>query len=101
MADALVYVSRILRLPLLDADGEAIGRVTDVVLGPAVREESPRVLGIVVGVQRRRIFVSVGRIGHIDADGVRLHSGTIDLRPFQLRSSELLAAGLDCKVSLA
>ena len=94
MADALVYVSRIVRLPLLDADGDAIGRVTDVVLGPAVRDESPRVLGIVVGVQRRRIFVSVGRIGHIGVDGVRLQSGTIDLRPFQLRSSELLAGDL-------
>ena len=32
MAPALVYTSRIMGLPLLDADGATIGRIDDVVI---------------------------------------------------------------------
>src|SRR5205814_70989 len=54
----------------------------------------PRVNGFVVGgVQRRRVFVSVGRIGEIDNDGVRLRRGTVNLRQFELRPGERLAVG--------
>ena len=43
MADRLVYVSRITRLPLVGADGADVGRVVDVVLGSGGRP--PRVNG--------------------------------------------------------
>src|SRR5438270_815626 len=70
MADRLVYVSRLTRLPLVGADGADVGRVADVVLGSGGRP--PRVNGFVVAVQRRRVFVGAGRIGEIASDGVRL-----------------------------
>jgi CBS domain-containing protein len=88
--ETIRYVSRIARLPLLDGDGETIGKVDDVVLAPAHRV-APRVLGFVTSVQRRRIFVNAGRIGEIDGTGVRMRSGTIDVRPFRKREGELLA----------
>ena len=94
MAPALVYTSRIMGLPLLDADGATIGRVDDVVLVPPHRAIAPRVLGFVAAVQRRRIFVSVGRVGELDQLGLRLKGSAIDLSPFQLRPGELLAGGL-------
>ena len=90
MPETIRYVSRIARLPLVDADGETIGKVDDVVLAPAARV-APRVLGFVTLVQRRRIFINAGRIGEIDATGVRMRSGTIDVRPFRKREGELLA----------
>ena len=90
MPETIRYVSRIARLPLVDADGETIGKVDDVVLAPAGRV-APRVLGFVTGVQRRRIFINAGRVGEIDATGVRMRSGTIDVRPFRKREGELLA----------
>jgi CBS domain-containing protein len=88
--ETIRYVSRIARLPLVDADGETIGQVDDVVVAPAGRV-APRVLGFVTSVQRRHIFINAGRVGEIDATGVRMRSGTIDVRPFRKRHGELLA----------
>ena len=53
----------------------------------------PRVNGFVVAMQRRRVFVGVGRIGEIGSDGARLRRGSVNTRPFQLREGELLLAG--------
>ena len=85
-------MSRVARLPLVDSDGETIGHVDDVVLAPAARI-APRVIGFVTSVQRRHIFVNVGRVGEIAATGVRMRSGTIDVRPFRKREGELVAMG--------
>jgi CBS domain-containing protein len=90
----VLYVSKLVRLPLLDADVAPIGRLDDVVLSPTRRmDEPPKVLGFVATVQRRRIFVNAARVGDVGPSGVRLHSGTIDVRHFELRPGELLAAG--------
>jgi CBS domain-containing protein len=89
----VLYVSKLVRLPLLDADGTPIGRLDDVVLSPSHAAEAPKVLGFVATVQRRRIFVNAARVGDVGPAGVRLHSGTIDVRHFELRPGELLAAG--------
>jgi len=85
------YVSRLAGLGLLDAEGATIGRIEDVVLGPPAENEPPHVIAFVASVQRRRIFVNAGKIGDIDASGVHLRSGTIDLRRFELRHGEMLA----------
>ncbi len=90
MPETLRYVSRVARLPLLDADGETFGQVQDVVLAPAGRS-APRVLGFVTLVQRRRIFVNANRIEDLEPTGVRMRTGTIDPRPFRKREAELLA----------
>ena len=92
MPETIRYVSRVARLPLVDADGETIGQVDDVVLAPAARI-APRVLGFVTSVQRRHIFINAGRVDEIDATGLRMRTGTIDVRPFRKREGELLAMG--------
>lgn len=92
MAERIVYVSRIVRLPLVGADGSDAGHVVDVVLDLGGRP--PRVVGWVVGgVQRRRVFVAVSRIGEIDSRGLRLRRGTINLKQFELRPGERLVVG--------
>jgi CBS domain-containing protein len=83
------FVSRLVRLPLVDADGGPVGRVQDVVLVPSGNEL--RVLGFIANVQRRHIFVNVARVGDLDATGVRLRGGTVDLRTFERRPGEQLA----------
>src|ERR1700749_4276943 len=93
MADRLVYVSRLVRLPLGGADGAEIGHMADVVLTAAGGGSPPRVNGFVVGVQRRRVFVGAGRVAEIEVEGVRLRRGAINLRQFALRAGELLVAG--------
>mgnify|MGYP003331175103 CR=1 FL=1 len=72
-----MYAFRIMRLPLLDAGGAAIGRLDDIVVTPGVRGDSPRVLGFTATSQRRRIFVNIGRVGTLDADGARLRSSEL------------------------
>jgi CBS domain-containing protein len=89
-----IYISRVLRLPLVDRDGVAIGRIADVVISPPTHRLPPRVLGFVAAVQRRDIFINGNRVNDIEPTGVRLQSGTVDLHRFQLRSGELLAKHL-------
>jgi len=94
VTDPVMFVSRILKLPLLGADGDAIGRVDDLVLGPPVRGEGPLLLGLVASVNRRSIFVAAARMAGITAAGVRLRSQAVDLRPFRPKKAELLATSL-------
>ena len=54
MPSSVLYVSRLLRLPLLDGDGATIGRVDDMVIGPPARGGAPVLLGLVASVTRRR-----------------------------------------------
>jgi CBS domain-containing protein/sporulation protein YlmC with PRC-barrel domain len=92
MSERIVYVSRVTRLPLVAADGSDVGHVVDVVLDMGGRP--PRVNGFVVGgMQRRRVFISAGRVGEIDTRGVRLRRGAVNLRQFELRGGEKLAVG--------
>jgi CBS domain-containing protein len=91
VAERIVYVSRLIRLPLVSSDGSDVGHVVDVVIGLGGRP--PRVNGLVVAVPRRRVFIGVGRVGEIEADGVRLRRASVNLRQFELRAGERLAAG--------
>jgi CBS domain-containing protein len=93
MDDRLVYVSRLVQLPLVGADGAEIGHMVDVVLTPSSGGAPPRVNGFVVGVQRRRVFIGTGRVAEIEIDGVRLRRGAINLRQFELRTGEMLVVG--------
>ncbi len=91
MEQRVVYVSRLTRLPLLGADGADIGRVVDGVFD--LGGKPPRINGLVVAVQRRRVFIGIGRIGEIATDGARLRRGSVNLRQFELRAGERLLAG--------
>jgi CBS domain-containing protein len=90
VAAELIYAFRVMRLPLLDAGGAAIGRLDDIVVVPARAGGAPRVVGFTATSQRRRIFVNAGRIASLDNDGARLRSWDVDLNPFRSRSGEKL-----------
>jgi len=94
MTDPVLFASRILKLPLLGADGETIGRVDDLVLGPPIRGGAPVLLGLVASVNRRPIFVAAARVAGIGQPGVRLRSEALDLRPFRARPTELVVSHL-------
>src|SRR5450755_1674120 len=89
-----VFTSRLRGRPLLDSEETSIGRVRDVVLLPAARGDAPRALGLVVTLQRRRIFVNFGRIAEMSIDGAHLRGGTVDLDRFTRRTGEILASEL-------
>jgi len=94
MAAQEVFTSRLLGRPLLDSEQTPIGRVRDVVLLPAAQGDAPRALGLVVTLQRRRIFVNFGRIAEMSIDGAHLRGGTVDLDRFTRRTGEILVTEL-------
>lgn len=94
MTSGPIFTSRLTGRQLLDSEGLSIGKVRDVVILPSASGDPPWVLGVVVTLQRRHIFVNLGRIAEISVDGVHLRGGTIDLRRFSRRTGESLASEL-------
>jgi CBS domain-containing protein len=88
-----LFVSRLARLPVRAPSGELIGRIADVVIARAAPGSPPVVLGLTVWVQRRPIFISIGRVSELDASAATLSTGTVNLRPFELRAGETLVLG--------
>ena len=89
-----VFTARLRGRPLLDSEETSIGRVRNVVLLPAAQGDAPRALGLVVTLQRRRIFINFGRIAEMSIDGAHLRGGTVDLDRFTRRTGEILASEL-------
>jgi CBS domain-containing protein len=94
VSDGQIFTSRLKGRPLLDSDGLTIGRIRDVVILPGPGKEPPRALGLVVTLQRRRIFVNLGQIAEISVEGAHLRGGTVDLDRFTRRTGEILASEL-------
>jgi len=90
MSGELLYAFRIMRLPLLDAGGQAIGKIHDIIVVPSRGVEAPKVLGFVAVSQRRKIFISASRISTLDNSGAQLKSWDINLTPFRTRAGEQL-----------
>jgi CBS domain-containing protein/uncharacterized protein YrrD len=91
-----VFISRLSGIGVFDPNGDQIGRVRDAVTSLRADRSPPRVLGLVIEVQHRhRIFVPMGRVTSIETSAVVLASGTVNMRRFEARESELLVlAGL-------
>jgi CBS domain-containing protein len=94
MTDGPVFTSRLTGRPLLDSEDMALGKVRDVVILPSAGGEPPWVVGLVVTLQRREIFVNLGRVAEISIDGAHLRGGTVDLQRFSRRTGEILASEL-------
>jgi CBS domain-containing protein/flagellar motility protein MotE (MotC chaperone) len=98
-----VFLARLAGIGVFDPNGDPVGRVRDAVTTLRVNRQPPRVLGLVIEIQHRhRIFVSMGRVTRIENDAVVLSTGTLNLKRFEQRSSELLVLGelLDRTVTL-
>lgn len=96
-----IFLARLAGLTVLDPNADQVGRMRDVVIALRTGHQPPRVLGIVVEVQRRRVFVPIGHVTSIDADAVIVR-GRINLRRFERRDGETLVITelLDRKVTL-
>jgi Mg/Co/Ni transporter MgtE len=70
-APARVYAARLVGLPIFDPQGDQVGKVRDLVVAIRSETNQPRVLGMVAEVfGRRRIFVAMTRVTHIDSGQV-------------------------------
>src|SRR6202047_3378876 len=94
MPGSQIFTSRLKGRPLLDSEGSTIARTRDVVILPSAGKEPPRALGLVVTLQRRRIFVNLGQITEISVDGAHLPGGSVELERFSRKTGEILASEL-------
>jgi len=83
----MLYLSQVIGRPVLDGNGDPIGKVADLIV--AVGNRYPPVTGLVVETDRRRIFLPWSSVDHLDATGARLRTQTIDIGKFQQRPDEI------------
>lgn len=83
----MLYLSQVIGRPVLDASGEALGKVDDLIV--AVGDRYPPVTGLVVATDRRRIFLPWSQVARFDSSGARLATTTIDVTRFQQRPNEI------------
>lgn len=85
-----IFVSRILNLPVMDAGGDQLGQVRDVVVQNRANQRPPRVKGLVIELfARRRVFLPMERVHSIAAQQVIIE-GVVNTRRFERREQERL-----------
>jgi CBS domain-containing protein/sporulation protein YlmC with PRC-barrel domain len=87
--DQELSLSSLLRHAVIDASGQALGKLSDVVTRMR-GEDYPLLTGLVIGLGNSGYFVPMSDVISIDHRAIRLRSAKIDLRPFEAREGELL-----------
>ena len=88
----LIHLSGIVNRPLVDASGDRLGRVEDLIvrLGDSPH---PPVVGLVVSIGGRDLFVPTRKISAMDPGRAVVFDGArVDLRRFERRPGEVLLA---------
>jgi len=83
----MLYLSQAIGRPVLDANGEPMGKVDDLIV--ALGDRYPPVTGLVVATDRRRIFLPWSSVASFDDTGARLSTSRIDIARFQQRPDEI------------
>ncbi len=85
-----MYISRLRGLPIIDVDGDTIGKLHDVVVQVRGQGRPPRVKGLVAELfARRRAYIPMERVYSIDAVQIVV-SGVVNTRRFHRREGETL-----------
>jgi len=88
----LLHLSGILKRPLVDGDsGDRLGRVQDLIVRIGDSPHPP-IVGLVVRIGGRDLFVPIRKISAIEPGRVTFHGARVDLRRFERRPGELLLA---------
>jgi hypothetical protein len=88
MAIELVHLSDIVKRPLVDRSGDRLGRLQDLIV--RVGEPHPAIVGAVVKIAGRDLFVPIRKIADLGQKKVRYDGRRVDLRRFERRPGELL-----------
>ena len=88
-ADDTLSLSSLLRHAVIDGEGRALGKLSDVVT--RLRDNGyPLLSGLVIGFGNSGFYVPMSDVSGIDAEAIRLRTARVDLRPFEQRDGELL-----------
>jgi hypothetical protein len=89
--EELLHLSNLIHRPLVDRDGERIGRVQDLIVMVGDEPYAP-VVGMVVRVEGRDLFVPIRKIAALETGKPRFQGKRVDLRKVERREGELLLA---------
>jgi magnesium transporter len=85
----MLYISQVLGQPIVDARGEQIATISDILVRYG-SEDYPPVIGVVARLRRRNFFIPQRNIVDFGEKGVRMGSSKLDLTPFERREGEVL-----------
>lgn len=86
---ALIKLSDLLGRTIESEHGQSLGKVDDVV-ARLPEAGYPAVVGLVVDMSGRRLFLHSWEVGPLEAERIRLASTRLDVRPFERRDREVL-----------
>ncbi|HYA68282.1 MAG TPA: PRC-barrel domain-containing protein, partial [Acidimicrobiales bacterium] len=91
MTIEILHLSSVVKSPLVDKDGDRLGRVEDLIvrLGDAPH---PEVAGVVVRIGNRELWIPIEKIEKIRPGLVRFVGDRVSLQRFERRPGELLLA---------
>jgi CBS domain-containing protein/sporulation protein YlmC with PRC-barrel domain len=90
MAEAIVHLSSLAGSPLLDSEGERLGRVEDVVARLDMGGRRPPVIGLKVRIGGRELFVPLNRVERLEPAAARTSTTKLNLAQFERRPGEVL-----------
>jgi CBS domain-containing protein/sporulation protein YlmC with PRC-barrel domain len=93
MSDAIVHLSSLAGSPLLDSEGERLGRVEDVVARLDAGEGLPPVIGLKARIGGRELFVPINRVERLEPSAARTSTTKLNLAQFERRPGEVLLRG--------
>jgi CBS domain-containing protein/sporulation protein YlmC with PRC-barrel domain len=84
-----IRFSEVAGAPLVGPSGNQVGKVVDCVVR-LVDGRLPRVVGVLLRLEGRDVWVSMKDIAELSESGVRLTTDKLDTRPFERRPGEVL-----------
>src|SRR5450755_1643177 len=90
MADAVVHLSSLAGSPLLDAAGERLGRIEDLVVRLDHADGLPPVIGLKARIGGRGMFVTIDRVERLEPAAARTSTTKLNLAQFERRPGEVL-----------
>ena len=87
--ERVVHLAQLLRRPLVGGNGEAVGRLADVIVRLRGRDY-PLVTGLVARVGGREVFLPAEQVADLGGEKIILASPRVDLRHFERREGEVL-----------
>ena len=87
----ILHLSSVIKRPLVDSAGDRLGRVQDLIVR-AGESPHPPVVGLVVNIGGRDLFVPIRKVAAFEPGRVRFEGRRVDLRRFERRPGELLLA---------
>jgi CBS domain-containing protein len=93
MADTVLHLSSLVGSPLLDSEGERLGRVEDVIVRLDAGDELPPVTGLKARIGGREMFLPVERLAALEQSAARTSTTKLNLAQFERRPGEVLLRG--------